>query len=103
MTAGGSQDLGRPLQYLKGVGPRRAQALEKLGLRTLGDLLYHFPDRYYDRRQMTPLAKLRPGEPATVQGVVTNIRSTRSERQKILILEVTVEDGEGRDTLVWFR
>ncbi len=103
MTAGESKDLGRPLQFLKGVGPRRAQALGKLGLRTVGDLLYHFPDRYHDRRTMTPLAKLRAGDAATIQGVVTNIHSYRSERQKIPILEVTIEDGEGRAVLVWFR
>jgi ATP-dependent DNA helicase RecG len=93
----------RPVQFIKGVGPRRARVLERLGIRTVDDLLHHLPGRYYDRREMTPLAELRRDAPATVQGVVTNIRSYETARQKLPVLEVTIEDGEGRAVLVWFR
>lgn len=92
-----------PVQFLKGVGPRRAHLLEKLGIRTLGDLVRHYPARYYDRRTLTPLAEIKPGEPVTLQGVVTRIHSYQTSRQRIPILEVTISDGEGRAVLVWFR
>ena len=49
-----SEVLQRPVQFIKGVGPRRAKTLERLGLRTVDDLLHHLPARYYDRRLMTP-------------------------------------------------
>lgn len=95
--------LGSPVQFLKGVGPRRARLLERLGLRTVGDLLHHLPERYYDRREMTPLAGLKRETSATVQGVVQNIRAYETARKKMPVLEVTLEDGEGRAVLVWFR
>jgi ATP-dependent DNA helicase RecG len=99
------EGLETPVQFLKGVGPRRAALLGKLGVRTLRDLVHHFPARYYDRRTFTPLAALRsaPAGPVTVQGVVTDLRAYRSARKRIPILEVTIEDGEGRGVLVWFR
>ena len=41
-------DLRTPVKFLKGVGPKRAEALARLGVRTVGDLLYHAPRRYLD-------------------------------------------------------
>ena len=90
----------RPVQFIKGVGPRRAKLLERLGLRTVGDLLHHLPARYYDRREMTPLASLQRDAVVTVQGIVQKIQSMR---KRVDILEVTIEDGEGRAVLVWFN
>jgi len=89
--------LARPVQYIKGVGPQRAKLLERLGLSTVDDLLHHLPARYYDRREMTPLAELQRDTPAVVQGVVQSIQVSRKG-----ILEVTIEDGDGRVVLVWF-
>ena len=98
----GSSILDRPVQFVKGVGPRRAAQLERLGIRTLEDLLFTLPSHYYDRRDLKPLGALPPGDPATVQGVVTRIRSSRTRRKRISILEVSIEDGEERMVLVWF-
>jgi ATP-dependent DNA helicase RecG len=92
----------KPVQFLKGVGPRRARLLERLGLRTVEDILHHLPVRYYDRREMTPLGQIRPGMAVTVQGGVTDIRAYATSRRKIQVLEVSIEDGEGRAVLVWF-
>jgi ATP-dependent DNA helicase RecG len=82
------------------VGPRRAKLLERLGLRTVDDLLHHLPARYYDRREMTPLAQLQREALVTLQGVVQNIQVLQ---KRVDILEVTIEDGEGRAVLVWFN
>jgi len=91
------------VQFLKGVGPRRAALLEKLGVRTLRDLVHYYPARYYDRRAMTPLGRLPAGEGVTVQGVVSSVRSYRTPRKRVPILEVGLTDGEGRAVLVWFN
>ena len=82
------------------MGPRRAKLLERLGLRTVDDLLHHLPARYYDRREMTPLAGLQRDAVVTVQGVVQKIQA---HRKRIDILEVTIEDGEATAMLVWFN
>ena len=53
--------LDTPLQFLKGVGPRRAADLQRVGLHTVEDLLYRFPIRYEDRGNFQTIASLRPG------------------------------------------
>lgn len=93
----------RPVQFIRGVGPRRAKLLERLGIRTVGDLLHHLPAKYYDRREMTPLGGLVGGSRVIVKGVVSAIRAYQTRRQKLDVLEVAIEDGEGRAVLVWFR
>lgn len=98
-----SEKLWMPVQYLKGVGPRRAALLGKLGIRTLRDLVNHYPERYYDRRAMVPLARIVPGSSVTVQGAVASISSSRTSRKRMPILEIGITDGEGRAVLVWFN
>ena len=68
-----------PLQFLKGVGPRRAADLEHAGLLTVEDLLYRFPIRYEDRSRLQPIASLKPGETASIAGRIVScgLRSTR--------------------------
>src|SRR5262249_56056170 len=64
MTA--DEALATRLQFLKGVGPRRAADLERTGLVTVEDLLYRFPLRYEDRSRLQTIASLRAGQPASV-------------------------------------
>ncbi len=91
------------LQYLKGVGPRRAADLHRAGLSTIEDLLYRFPTRYEDRGHFQTIASLRPGVAASVSGEVLScgIRPTRRPRFKIF--EMLVRDGTGTLRAVWFN
>ncbi|HSD31145.1 MAG TPA: hypothetical protein VLB49_04490, partial [Gemmatimonadales bacterium] len=72
-------ELRSPVKFLKGVGPARAEALLRLGIRSVGDLLYHAPHRYIDATALTPLARARVGEDVTAVGrvVSTGILPTR--------------------------
>ena len=65
-----SDVLSTPLQFLKGVGPRKAADLKRAGLYTVEDLLYRLPFRYEDRSHMQPIASLRPGMRAAVLGEI---------------------------------
>ncbi len=87
--------LASALQYLKGVGPRRAADLQRVGLHTIEDLLYRFPIRYEDRGQFQPIASLRPGNTASIMGEVVSggIRPTR--RPGFRIFELLVRDNTG--------
>ena len=58
----------RPLTALRGVGPALAEALARLGLRTVQDVLFHLPLRYEDRTRVVPIGSLRGGDRAVIEG-----------------------------------
>ena len=95
--------LSTPLQFLKGVGPRRAADLERAGLVTVEDLLYRFPLRYEDRSRLQSIATLKPGQPASIAGQirVCGLRSTR--RPGFKIFEAAIDDGTGSLRAVWLN
>ena len=62
--------LDQSITALPGVGPKKAAAFEKLGIRTLGDMLGTFPRRYDDRSVMKPVAETVPGETCCVRAMV---------------------------------
>lgn len=91
------------LRYIKGVGPAFAARLEKLNLKTVGDLLWHFPSRYEDFSTISNVADLVPGEAATIQGVIQDIKILRSFRKKIFIIQATIADATGSVRAMWFN
>jgi ATP-dependent DNA helicase RecG len=95
--------LATPLQFLKGVGPRKAADLKRAGLETVEDLLYRLPFRYEDRSRMQPIASLRPGAKAAVLGEIkgANLRLTR--RRGFKIFQATVADASGHVRCVWMN
>jgi ATP-dependent DNA helicase RecG len=95
--------LQSPLQFLKGVGPRRAADLRHAGLVTVEDLLYRFPIRYEDRSRFQTIASLKPNLPASVSGEVlsSGIRPTRRPRFKIF--ELLLRDATGSLRAIWFN
>src|SRR5215217_2388595 len=95
--------LASALQYLKGVGPRRAADLQRAGLATIEDLLYRFPIRYEDRGHVSTVAGLKPGQTVSlaVEILSTNLRSTR--RPGFRIFEALLRDSTGHIRAVWFN
>src|SRR5688572_26396933 len=63
-------DLSSPVQFMKGVGPQRAKALARLGIRTVLDLLLHYPREHEDRRLLESPARAVPGGSAALRGTV---------------------------------
>jgi ATP-dependent DNA helicase RecG len=90
-----SDPLQGSLQYLKGVGPRRAADLRRAGLDTIEDLLYRFPTRYEDRGHFVTIASLRPGVPASVAGEILSCGVRPTRRPRFKIFEMLVRDGTG--------
>ncbi|MFA5005229.1 MAG: ATP-dependent DNA helicase RecG [Candidatus Omnitrophota bacterium] len=93
-----------PVQYLKGVGPKRSQAFESVGIRTLEDLLYYFPRRYVDRTNFCKISALEEGQSYSVKARVLASRQHRSWRRRgFSITEAVVFDEAAKLTCVWFN
>ena len=66
-------DLSLPVEKLRNVGAKNLPRLKKLGIKTVKDLLWHFPARYDDYSRIMPIADLQPDERVNVQGTVMKI------------------------------
>ncbi len=95
-----SIELKSPVKFLKGVGPKRAEALARLGIRSVGDLLYHAPHRYLDATSVTPLAKARVGDEVTGVG---RVRSTGilPTRRGLRVFRALLQDESGVLECAW--
>ncbi|HXI16508.1 MAG TPA: DNA helicase RecG, partial [Chloroflexota bacterium] len=80
---------------LSGVGPKSAKALEKLGVSTVRDLLYHLPRRHLDRRSLSRIGDLLPGQEATVVATVWQVQTKRSPVQRRVITDAILQDESG--------
>jgi ATP-dependent DNA helicase RecG len=89
------------IRYLHGIGPRRAEALEKLGVRTFRDLFFLFPRRYEDRTQFVKIGEVAPSENVTLRGEVLTL-GVRPIKQRP-IFEMVVGDDTGMIHAVWFN
>lgn len=96
-------DLSSKVQYVKGVGPRKAEALAAAGINTVSDLLLYLPFRYEDRSRLRPVAELRAGDEATVAVKVLGVRLRRTRRPRFKVLEAVVEDDSGQIRAIWFN
>lgn len=91
------------IQYIKGVGPRRALLFGRLGIRTLRDAFYYLPCRYEDRSNIKKISDLKYGEAETVSGKVVSAGIIKLPRRNLRIFELTVSDGSGLLKGKWFN
>jgi ATP-dependent DNA helicase RecG len=89
-------------QFLKGVGPGRAEDLRRLGIENVNDLLTHFPRAYYDRRKLAPIASLQTGIDQTFVGRVLSV-TQRSPYRRRAMLVAALGDETGIVQVVWFN
>ena len=97
-----TRELTRPIQFVKGVGPHRAELLEKLGLRTAADLLFFFPRNYQDFTQLDQVTQLSAQQDANLVGTVCDIDQNISHNGKH-ILYVLVQQEKQFVRAVWFN
>ena len=94
--------LDAPVQTLPGVSTAYTARLKRLGVETVGDLLYHFPHRYDDYSSLKPIAELEYGDETTVIGTIWETRSRRSRGGREIITSV-IADASGTIEAVWFN
>jgi len=92
-----------PIQFVKGVGPKRSLLLQRLGIITVEDALWTLPWRYDDRSVITPVAKLVPGDTSCVCGKIIRAKMTRARSRRLSILDVAVHDATGTVHTVFFN
>ncbi|MCX6706315.1 MAG: DEAD/DEAH box helicase, partial [Candidatus Woesebacteria bacterium] len=95
-------DLNSPVSLLPMVGPIYQTRLEKMGIKTFKDLIYHIPARYLDFREKSPISRLSIGDSLTIKGNVDSIKNiyTRTGK-KIQLTKVT--DKSGKIDVIWFN
>jgi ATP-dependent DNA helicase RecG len=92
--------LDTPVQFLKGIGERRAEALARLGIRTARDLLWHLPHRYIDASALTPLARAELGQEVACVGRVV-AKGVLPTRRGLRIFHAVLRDESGLLECVW--
>ncbi|KPK83485.1 MAG: ATP-dependent DNA helicase RecG [Bacteroides sp. SM23_62_1] len=95
--------LDNDIQYMQGVGPKRAELLNnELNIKTFGDLLFYFPYKYIDRTKFYRINEIRSNLPyIQVRGQIISLQSIGARHKKRLVAEFT--DGTGTIELVWFQ
>ena len=92
--------LDKPIQFLKGVGPVRAEALGRMGIVTARDLLYHVPRRYDDASTIEPMDRLQVGADVTAVGRVRS-KGVIPTRKGLRIFQAVLQDDSGMITCAW--
>ena len=87
---------------VKGVGPKGAESLAKVGINNVADLLHHVPHRYIDRSQKAPIAQIPIGKEVTVIGEVRSV-TIRRPRRNLAIIEARIADESATIKAVWFN
>ncbi len=95
--------LDAKLTVLQGVGPKNAETFAKLGMITLGDMLYYYPRRYDDYSQLKPIKDLFYGEQVTVIGTIQSVHTRQIRGGKASIVEVIISDTTGGLRLSYFN
>lgn len=98
-----SVQLDTAVQYLPGVGAKRANMLAKAGIHSVEDLLRYRPFRYEDRSRFQPVAGLRSGEEAVIQGEILTAGSYTTSRRKVQIFEMIVGDQSAMIAVKFFN
>ncbi len=91
-----------PVQYLKGIGPGRAIRLERLGIKTVQDLLYFIPRRYIDYSRLVKIKDVKIKEEVTISGKVIAAQ-VKKTRRGVNVVMIAVNDGTGIITVRWFN
>ena len=99
-SEGAAVRLDTAVQFLKGIGERRAEALARLGIRTARDLLWHLPHRYIDASSLTPLAKAELGQEVACMGRVV-AKGVLPTRRGLRIFHAVLRDESGLLECVW--
>jgi ATP-dependent DNA helicase RecG len=95
--------LKTPIEEISQIGPRYVLYLRKLGIKKVGDLLFHFPFRYDDFSDFKNIADVEVGQTVSIKGEILDIQNIRTRKRRMTLTEALVEDDSGAIKVVWFN
>jgi len=96
-------ELETPIENISRIPASYKKRLEKLGIETARDLLFHFPHRYEDFSNIIPIAEVGLDETVCVKGIILEIQNRRTWAKRMFITEAIIKDETGPIKVVWFN
>ena len=96
-------NLDTPIEEIPRIGPQYQKRLKKLGIKTVRDLLFHFPHRYEDFSNLKKISQARVGERVCIRGKISQIENTRTWKKRMFLTQAVVKDDSGTIKIVWFN
>jgi len=96
-------ELNTPIEKIPRVGPQYQRKLKRIGIATVRDLFWHFPHRYQDFSDLTPISKAKLGETVCIQGKIIEIKISQTWKKRMFLTTALVKDETGSIQVIWFN
>jgi ATP-dependent DNA helicase RecG len=96
-------ELDNPLNKIQGIGPKFLAKLQRMGIRNIKDLLFHFPHRYEDFSNIINISKYKLSEINCFKGIISNIENKRTFRRRMNLTTADINDETDSMRIVWFN
>ncbi len=96
-------ELSTQIKKISQIGPKYQKRLEKLGIKTVRDLLFHFPHRYEDFSNISSISEIKPNKNVCIKGKIKEIKNTRTWKKRMVITEAIVQDKTAPLKVIWFN
>lgn len=95
--------LNQPIESFRYIGPAYLKKLQRLKIKTLKDLFFHFPNRYNDFSNLKNISDVKIGEEVTIEGEIKEINTRKSFRKRLFITDALIQDKTGTLKVIWFN
>ena len=96
-------NLATPIEKNPNIGPIYQKRLKKLGIKTVSDLLFHFPHRYEDFSNIVKISEIKLNESYCIQGKILEIKNKKTWRKRMILTHAIIADKTGPIKVVWFN
>ena len=96
-------ELSTPIEQISRVGPQCQKKLKKLGIKNVGDIIFHFPRRYEDFSNIIAISEAKVGEFCCLQGKILEIKNSRTWKKRMILTQALVSDSTSTIKVIWFN
>ena len=99
----GHMQLSTPIEEIPRVGPQIQKKLRRLGIKTVKDLIFHFPHRYEDFSNIIPISEIQQNQTVSTKGKILDIKNIRTFRKRMTLTQALIGDETGQIQVMWFN
>ena len=99
----GHMQLSTPIEQIPRVGPQIQKKLRRLGIKTVKDLIFHFPHRYEDFSNIIPISEIQQNQTVSTKGKILDIKNIRTFRKRMTLTQALIGDETGQIQAMWFN